>query len=82
MVRDPIERMYSNYMGVKNVYERYGRTSHGFTLFVNEQLAAWRACLDGTNLLFESLSQREEAVFYHCDQLFRGLYAPYLKIWL
>ncbi|KAL6759406.1 P-loop containing nucleoside triphosphate hydrolase protein [Haematococcus lacustris] len=102
MVRDPIERMYSNYMGVKNVYERYGRTSHGFTLFVNEQLAAWRGCLDGTSerglngsapgperhtaehcyLLFESLSQREEAVFYHCDQLFRGLYAPYLKIWL
>lgn len=32
-------------------------------------------------LHWETLGMHEERLFFHADQLFRGLYAPYLWIW-
>jgi len=32
--------------------------------------------------LFEYLGEAESAVFFHCDQIIRGLYEPFVRDWL
>lgn len=56
---------------------KYGSTAEGFLEFARDAVAAMRNCTDSFDplrcaLLFETLSLREEKVFYHCDQLLRG----------
>jgi hypothetical protein len=33
-------------------------------------------------LLFESLGKKQEDVFFHCDQLIRGMYSVFVEHWL
>jgi len=86
LLRNPVDRIFSAFFGLKSMWERYGNSSQGFQKFVAEQVGALRACASNHTevacaLYFESLSMREEKVFFHCDQLFRGMYAVYLNIW-
>jgi hypothetical protein len=37
---------------------------------------------DQCALLFELLSVTQEKVYFHCDQLLRGMYTVYLERWL
>ncbi|KAG1659129.1 hypothetical protein FOA52_013798 [Chlamydomonas sp. UWO 241] len=43
-----------------------------------QQLAGMRECA----LYFEALGQRQEELFFHADQVIRGMYAIFLEVWL
>lgn len=43
--------------------------------------AAFLAQEEQCALYFESLRMADEKVFYHCDQILRGMYSTYLEIW-
>ncbi|GFR42500.1 hypothetical protein Agub_g3302 [Astrephomene gubernaculifera] len=86
VVRDPIPRLYSAFMGYPHYYGKYGKTSAGFTAYVKEQVGAFRTCAASYGerrcaLLFEALGAREEKVYFHADQLMRGMYGLFLEIW-
>lgn len=88
LVRDPVERLHSAFWAYGHYQSKYGATAEGFDAFVKEQLGAFHSCVkaghtvDECTLLFESLGTEQEKVFFHCDQVLRGLYAVYLERWL
>ncbi|GLC34028.1 hypothetical protein PLESTB_000830200 [Pleodorina starrii] len=86
VARDPIARLYSAYHGYPHYHGKYGKSSSGFTAYVAEQVGALRTCEADFGaarcaLYFEALSHREEMVYFHADQLMRGMYALFLEIW-
>ncbi|EFJ53051.1 hypothetical protein VOLCADRAFT_85926 [Volvox carteri f. nagariensis] len=86
VARDPIARLYSAFHGYPHYHGKYGKSSSGFTAYVEEQVAAFRACAQDFGeapcaLYFEALSHREEQVYFHADQLMRGMYGLFLEIW-
>lgn len=57
-----------------SLHQKYGNSSEGFAAFVEEQVSAFEACAaeyggDTCARYFETLSMREEKVYYHCDNV-------------
>lgn len=81
-LRNPRDRLHSSYWSYGHYWERYGgRGAEGFEAFVTEQIQGFRKCTEEKGrdvfhcvIYFESLSQALEDVFFHCDQLLRGMY--------
>ncbi|KAG2498747.1 hypothetical protein HYH03_003486 [Edaphochlamys debaryana] len=94
MLRNPIERLYSAFWHYGHYQTRYGATSEGFSKYVNEQLEPVRDCLrrNGTSghegadtsciFHFETWGLQQERLFFHADQILRGVYVLYLELWL
>ncbi|GAX78166.1 hypothetical protein CEUSTIGMA_g5608.t1 [Chlamydomonas eustigma] len=87
LLRHPIHRIYSAYYGTPALRERFGNDLPGFTKFVGDQYGAYRDCLHNHSdsmciHTFQSLSVEQQDVFTHCEQLFRGMHAAHLRIWL
>ncbi|GAX80445.1 hypothetical protein CEUSTIGMA_g7884.t1 [Chlamydomonas eustigma] len=94
VLRDPIDRIHSAYYGYPHYHSRHGRNPTGFLAYVKEQVAGFQGCVtrrskgddasndDACALLFETFGVEEEKVFFHCDQLLRGMHAVYLERWL
>ncbi|KAG1665569.1 hypothetical protein FOA52_000716 [Chlamydomonas sp. UWO 241] len=86
VLREPAERVYSAYKGTKELVAAYGNTTNSFISYARDQMKAWTACVaaHGEHACmwhFETLSMEQEKVFYHCDQVLRGLYDEWLKVW-
>lgn len=87
MLRSPIDRLEHAFVGHPHYAKRYGRGAEGFHAYVVEQTKGWRACeaAFGTRrcaVHFEQLGPEPNDVFFHCDQLIRGMYAPFVADWL
>ena len=64
----------------------YGASAAGLNSYVVEQTEGFRHCEQkhGTRrcaYLFELLDKRYGDIFFHCDQLIRGLYEPFVQDW-
>ncbi|PNW78886.1 hypothetical protein CHLRE_09g393321v5 [Chlamydomonas reinhardtii] len=95
MLRNPIERLYSSFWRYSHYNTKYGNTVQGFEAFVDEQLSALQRCQaraappdapevdPATSCLlhFETWGLQEERVFFHADQILRGVYSVYLDSW-
>lgn len=86
LLRRPTDRIHSAYFGTKHLLEKYGNHSEGFIAFVADQVGAYRECVarhseEDCIMRFETMGMKEEKVYFHCDQILRGMYAPYLKVW-
>ncbi|GLI66090.1 hypothetical protein VaNZ11_009812 [Volvox africanus] len=86
VARDPIARLYSAFHGYPHYHNKYGKSSAGFTAYVEDQVGAFRTCAKDYGetpcaLYFEALGNREEVVYFHADQLMRGMYGLFLEIW-
>ncbi|KAG2501332.1 hypothetical protein HYH03_001123 [Edaphochlamys debaryana] len=86
LVREPIARLYSAYHNYPHYHTKYGKSSAGFTAYVKEQVGAFRDCArdygeERCALVFEALGSREEKIYFHADQLMRGMYGLFLEIW-
>lgn len=88
MLRDPVERLYSAYWFYAHYQSRYGSTSQGFLTYIREQIGELRNCIARGHtatqcaLYFEALGPDEEQVFFHADQVIRGMYSVFVEIWL
>ena len=86
-VRNPTDRLRHAFYSHPHYARKYGKGSAGLLTYAREQTAGWYACARAFGakrcaIFFEQLGQEPNDVFFHCDQLLRGLYAPYIADWL
>ncbi|EFJ46167.1 hypothetical protein VOLCADRAFT_93309 [Volvox carteri f. nagariensis] len=90
LVRNPVDRLYSAYWRYGHYRDKYGPSPEGFETYAREQLTGLKACMGrngseseiGCLLHFETWGLREERLYFHADQLLRGVYSVWLEIWL
>ena len=86
LLRLPWARMHAAFYNYVQYGKRYGASVQGESAWAAEAVAAFRRCeanftTDDCARRFESLSRDNEEVFYHCDQLIKGMYASFLPAW-
>ena len=86
LLRKPWRRMHSSFFNYPHYSRHYGATAAGESQWAREAVLAFRRCesnftTDACALSFESLTRENEEVFYHCDQLIKGMYQVFLKRW-
>ncbi|GAX82546.1 hypothetical protein CEUSTIGMA_g9972.t1 [Chlamydomonas eustigma] len=89
MLRNPTERLHCAYWQYAHYKGKYGESAAGFLAYVKEQIGAIRKCESRGDysarecaLYFEALGNVEEKLFFHADQIMRGMYEMYLEVWL
>lgn len=85
-LRHPVDRLETSYWAHAHYVRRYGGSAAGLHAYIAEQTAAFGACasLHGARrcaFLFELLGKAQSDVFFHCDQILRSLYAPFVAEW-
>ncbi len=86
LVRNPVDRLVQSFWLHPHYPTRYGWSAEGLLKYAREQTAGFRACeaTDGTRrcaLLFDFLRRELSDVFFHADQVIRGIYAPFVAEW-
>jgi hypothetical protein len=88
VLRDPIDRLETSFWAHPQYPRRYGgASSEGLHAYVVEQASAFDGCARRHGVrrcafLFEYLGEAESDVFFHCDQIIRGLYEPFVRDWV
>jgi hypothetical protein len=87
LLRQPWARMHASFQNYVHYAKRFGADAAGEVAWATEAMRAFRACegnftTDACALSFESLTRDNEEVFYHCDQLIKGMYIIFLRRWL
>jgi hypothetical protein len=88
VVRSPIDRLRHAFYAHPHYARKYGKGADGLEAYAKEQVAGWRACVEEFGSVrvcavhFEQLGSRPNDVFFHCDQLIRSMYAPFVRDWL
>ena len=85
-IRNPVDRLETSFWGHRHYPVHYGATSEGLGAYIKEQGGAFTTCsaTHGARrcaYLFELLGKREGDVFFHADQVIRGLYEPFIADW-
>ena len=88
VLRDPSLRLWVAFWEYGQYGARYGNSPAGFTYYFGNQSAAFHQCVatDGRGrrrcaLRFEGYGAAEAGVYYHADQLCKGMYAAFLPEW-
>jgi hypothetical protein len=87
LLRDPVERLHASFWNYYHYRSKYGATAEGFTAFATEMTGHVQRCLADHALVqcvttFEALGPSYENVFYHADQVLKGMYSVYMEGWL
>ena len=88
ILRDPVERLHAAFYFYAHYGNVYGRNETGFATYAREMTGHFQRCLDQGHgefkcvTAFESLGPSYEAVFYHADQVLKGLHAVFLEGYL
>ncbi|KAL1510475.1 hypothetical protein AB1Y20_006780 [Prymnesium parvum] len=85
-LRNPVDRLEISFWEHSHYMRNYGASAEGLHKYVVEQTAAFETCAvaHGTRRcaqLFELISKEYADVFFHCDQIIRGLYEPFVRDW-
>ena len=86
LLREPAERLWIAYWNYGQYPARYGQSATGFAFYFGNQSADWRQCerLHGSHacaLRFEGHGPTQADVYYHCDQLIKGMYSEFVGEW-
>jgi hypothetical protein len=88
LLRDPSLRLWIAFWDYGQYPARYGSSQEGFGAYFGNQSAAFDACVatDGRGrrrcaLRFEAYGAKEAQVYYHADQLVKGMYSAFLPEW-
>lgn len=89
LLREPSIRLWVAFWSYGQYPARYGHSSDGFAYYFGNQSAAYRRCVQTNQrgrrkcaLRFEAYGAAEAEVYYHCDQLIKGMYAVFLPEWI
>eukprot|EP00756_Hemistasia_phaeocysticola_P022232 Hpha_TRINITY_DN15820_c1_g5::TRINITY_DN15820_c1_g5_i1::g.187133::m.187133 len=88
ILREPVQRLHAAFWHYDHYQRRHNATPDGFVAYVDEQIAGFQMCRSfgftarRCALEFESLAPRLEGIFFHCDQLIRGLYSIFMQDWI
>lgn len=85
-IRNPTDRLETSFWMHRHYPNHYGASPEGLHKYVVEQTAAFDGCAATHGArrcayLFELLDKQHSDVFFHCDQLIRGLYEPFVADW-
>ena len=86
MLRLPWDRMHAAFWNYRQYGGKFGASPDGERIWAEQSVAAFRVCEGNFSttdcaLRFESLARENEEVFYHCDQLIKGMYSVFLPAW-
>ena len=86
LLREPAARLWISLWFYGQFPAKYGATNAGFGYYFGNQSAAFASCAaaHGTRrcaLRFEAHGPEQAAVYYHCDQLIKGMYSEFLPEW-
>ncbi|KAK3268393.1 hypothetical protein CYMTET_23104 [Cymbomonas tetramitiformis] len=87
ILRNPVDRLLSCYRFYPHYAKHYGASMEGFASWAREAIAAFQKCSSKYSertcaLYFESLEIEYEDVFYHADQLIKGMYSIFMEDWI
>jgi hypothetical protein len=87
LLRNPAERLWACWRFYPHYALRYGDGVDGFQAWFEDQSTAFRKCAAEFTardcaLYFESLGPDYEDVFYHADQLIKGMYSVFMDDWM
>jgi N-acetylgalactosamine 4-sulfate 6-O-sulfotransferase len=87
LLRDPSVRLWIAFWSYGQYPAKYGQSVEGFGYYFGNQSAAFHACTQAYGrrrcaLRFEAYGAAEANVYYHCDQLIKGMYAAFLPEWV
>ena len=85
-LRNPIDRLETSFWLHTHYPNHYGKSADGLHKYVVEQTAAFDRCVAAHGarrcaFLFELIASEYSDVFFHCDQIIRGLYEPFVRDW-
>ena len=85
-VRNPVDRLETSFWQHTHYPRRYGASSAGLHKYVAEQTSEFAHCAEAHSArrcayMFELIDRRYGDVFFHCDQIIRGLYEPFVRDW-
>jgi len=85
-LRNPTDRLETSFWSHRHYPLKYGSSPAGLHKYFTEQSAAFLKCEKAHDArrcahLFELMSSEYADVFFHCDQLIRGLYEPFVRDW-
>ena len=85
-LRNPVDRLETSFWSHRHYPAKYGANPHGFQRYIEEQGGAFENCAAKHGArrcayLFELLGPEQGEVFFHCDQIIRGLYEPFVRDW-
>lgn len=85
-LRNPVDRLETAFWFHKQFWSVYGPTASGLHAYASEQVRDFTKCSDvfGTRrcaFLFERLGPSQAQAFWHCNQIIRGLYEPFVAEW-
>lgn len=88
LLRDPSSRLWTAFWEYGQYPARYGNSPAGFGYYFGNQSASYLGCVatDGRDrrrcaVRFEAWGAAEAGVYYHCDQIVKGMYAAFLPEW-
>lgn len=87
MLRDPVDRLHAAFWAGDHYQKKYGADEAGFGLFAVESMKEWHRCLREFSekecvFAYEALSMQNEDVFFHCDQIIKSIYVPFVEGWV
>ena len=85
-LRSPVDRLETSFWGHRHYPIHYPPEKGGLRSYIAEQGAAFNDCAatHGSRRcahLVELLGEKYAAIFFHADQLIRGLYEPFIVDW-
>jgi hypothetical protein len=85
-VRNPVDRLETAFWGHAHYTSHYGNSPAGLHTYAVEQTGAFNGCVRAHDVrrcafVFELLNPTYGETFFHCDQIIRGLYEPFLRDW-
>jgi hypothetical protein len=85
-LRNPVDRLELSFWDHRHYPGHYGASPAGLHKYIKEQSEAFNDCIAAFDVrrcayLFEFLGPKYGEVFFHCDQLIRGLYEPFVRDW-
>ena len=85
-LRSPVDRIETAYWFHKQFWQAKGPTARGLHSYAAEQVSEFSACARVHTarrcaFLFERLGKQQAAAFWHCNQIIRGLYEPFVAEW-
>eukprot|EP00965_Chrysotila_dentata_P249618 6208986-Pleurochrysis_carterae.AAC.2 len=85
-LRNPVDRLETSFWIHRHYQSHYGRSPQGLHAYIREQTEAFDRCSSAYStrrcaFLFELLEPQFSDVFFHCDQIIRGLYEPFVRDW-
>lgn len=88
LLREPARRLWVAFWTYGQYPAKYGNSADGFLYYFGNQSASFETCVhtDGRGLRkcalrFEGYGAAEANVYYHADQLIKGMYAAFVPEW-